>query len=93
MSSLTNKEGFLIKNVVNYTDERIINWYKNAKIDYNVNGSGKTHYNHSTKEIVVEYVENGVRNTWKMCFYPEYVQYGLDWVFNCWAELYLDEQK
>ena len=29
-----------MKNLINYTNERLANWYNNAKLDYNVTGSG-----------------------------------------------------
>lgn len=76
-----------IQDIVNYTDDKIITWYKNAKLDYGVVGAGKTHYNKSNDSIVVEYTENGVCKTWEMAFYEEYVENGIDWVYRCWQEL------
>jgi hypothetical protein len=76
-----------IQNVINYTDEKILNWYESAKREYNVIGAGKTHYNKANNEIVVEYTENGDSKTWSMAFYPEYLENGIDWVYKCWQEL------
>ena len=75
------------QNAINYTQEKITAWYKDAKKDYNVNGSGTAHYNKVENEVVVEYIEDGVQKTWSMAFYPEYLENGIDWIFNCWSEL------
>ena len=76
-----------IQAMINNTNERINNWYANVKEEYGVKGSGSAHYSKEENKVVVEYVENGVQNTWEMAFYPEYMENGLNWVFNCWSEL------
>jgi len=76
-----------IQDVINYTNEKISNWYANVKKEYGVIGLGTAHYNKKTNSVVVEYKEDGVQNTWEMAFYPEYLENGVDWVFNCWSEL------
>lgn len=77
-----------IQRMINYTNQRIANWYVHSKLDYNVVGSGKAHYSKDTNEVVVEYTENGVHNTWKISYYPEYVkEESINWVYNCWTEL------
>ena len=86
MTTVTNN----IKKIqiaIHYTNKRIASWYADAKKDYNVNGSGSAHYNKATDEVVVEYLENGVQKTWSMCFFPEYLENGINWIFDCWAEL------
>lgn len=75
-----------IEFLINYTNQKIKNWYKNAKIDYDVNGHGKTSYSAEKKEISVAYVEDGEKKTWSMPFYPEYLTNDINWVFNCWSE-------
>ena len=77
----------LIQTMIENTNSRILNWYENAKIDYGVIGSGSTHYNKKENKIVVEYIEDGEQKTWEMAFYPEYLENGINWVFDCWAEL------
>ena len=78
-----------INAIVAHTDNKIREWYVIAKQDYNVKGSGKTHYNKKENKIVVEFTENGEQKQWSMAFYPheDYVCNGMDWVFNCWMAL------
>ena len=71
--------------IENYTNSKLNNWYKNAKLDYNVDGSGTTKIENN--EIKINFTENGVSKTWSMAFYPEYVtENGLDYFFNVWAD-------
>ena len=76
-----------ILDLIEYTDERITKWYKQAKEDYGVIGVGKTYYNDKENKIIIEYTEDGIKNTWEMAFYLEYLNYDINWVFNCWCEL------
>jgi hypothetical protein len=77
-----------INKVVEYTNLRIQNWYKEVKRTYKVIGSGVCSHNESTKTMTVEYVEDGNTEVWEMPFYPEYAkEQSIDWVFNCWSEL------
>jgi hypothetical protein len=77
-----------IENVVEYTNVKIQNWYKEVKITYGVIGSGVCKYNELTNTMTVEYVEDGKCKIWEMPFYPEYTkEQSIDWVFNCWGEL------
>lgn len=71
--------------IENYTNSKLNNWYKNAKLDFNVDGSGTTKI--EKNEIKINYTENGVSKIWSMAFYPEYAtENGLDYFFNVWAE-------
>ena len=71
--------------IENYTNNKLNNWYKNAKLDYNVTGFGTTKI--EGNEIKIDFTENGVSKTWSMAFYPEYVtDNGLDYFFNVWSE-------
>jgi len=71
--------------IENYTNNKLNNWYKNAKLDYNVTGFGTTKI--EGNEIKIDFTENGVSKTWSMAFYPEYAtDNGLDYFFNVWAE-------
>ncbi len=65
------------------TSARLKGWYNNALIDYGVKGSAKVRIEGDT--ISIEYIENGVSNTWSMCFYVEN-QEELDYYFSVWAE-------
>jgi len=72
--------------LIEYTNNRIANWYYNAKKDYGVVGHGEVKF--TDDSVIVEYVENGEAKTWSMAFYPEYLKTEkIDWVFNCWSEL------
>jgi hypothetical protein len=70
--------------LINITNEKLNNWYKNAKIDYNVIGSGFLTIENNTATI--NFTENGVSKTWSMPFYPEYAEFGNDYIFNVWME-------
>ena len=73
-----------MKNLINYTNERLNNWYKNAKQDFNVVGSATCKI--EGNGFIVNYTENGVSKTWSMAFYPEYVsENGLNYFFDCWS--------
>jgi len=87
MATQEKKEIALIQNAIDHTQEKIKTWYEQVKTDYNVIGSGTAHYNKSKNEVVVEHIEDGIQKTWSMAFYPEYLENGIDWIFNCWSEL------
>ncbi len=70
--------------VIERTNNRIGAWYINAKKDFNVVGSGTCKI--EGNEFIVNFIENGVSKEWKMAFYPEYLENGVDYLFNCWAE-------
>lgn len=71
--------------IENYTSIKLANWYKNAKLDYNVIGSATTKIKGNI--INIDYTENGNTKTWSMAFYPEYTaENGLDYFFNVWSE-------
>ena len=75
----------LVQAVINQTNSKISNWYKNAKIDFNVDGVGTTKI--EGNEIFVNFTENGISKVWSMAFYPEYaLDNGLNYFFDVWAE-------
>jgi hypothetical protein len=75
-----------MENLIKHTNNRISEWYANAKKEYGVIGSGKVEF--TDDSAIVKYVENGQKKTWSMPFYPEYLKtQKIDWVFSCWAEL------
>ena len=70
--------------LVNYTNAKLNNWYSNAKLDYNVIGNGFLTIENN--KATINFTENGVSKTWSMPFYPEYVEFGIDYIFNVWME-------
>jgi len=70
--------------IINHTNEKLNNWYKNAKIDYNVKGSASCKIENGS--FIINYTENGVSKVWSMAFYPEYLEFGLDYFYNVWGE-------
>lgn len=68
-----------------YTQERINNWYKNAKIDYGVVGWGEVSID---KDIArIKFSENN-----KIKVFEEKTLYlkeeSIDYLFNIWSESY-----
>jgi hypothetical protein len=76
-----------VQGVLHHTQNRIDEWYVEVKEEYGVNGSGTVHYNKKNHEVVVEFKEDGKQKQWSMAFYPEYLENGINWIFDCWAEL------
>lgn len=75
-----------MKTLINYTNNRISNWYLNVKKEYGVIGSGKVRF--TSDSVIVDYVEDGEQKTWSMAFYAEYLkEQKIDYIFNCWSEL------
>jgi len=70
--------------LVNYTNSKLNNWYANAKLDYNVIGNGYLSIENNTATI--KFTENNVSKTFSMPFYPEYAEFGNDYIFNVWME-------
>lgn len=70
--------------LLNATNERLNNWYKNARIDYNVIGSATADIENG--KFIINYTENNVSKVWSMVFYPEYLEFGNDYFFNVWME-------
>ena len=70
--------------MINYTNAKLANWYRNAKIDYNIEGSAICRI--EGDEFIVDYIENGVKATWKMFFHVDYLSNGKDYFFNVWSE-------
>ena len=70
--------------IINYTNSRLANWYKEVKESYNVIGSGSLTINNDEAKIV--FTEDGVTKTFSMAFYDEYESFGIDYIFNIWME-------
>lgn len=73
-----------ISEVVKYTQDRVNTWYKNAKIDYNVDGNAYVTENETHVSIL--FTENDVTDTYsvdKVTLAEE----DIDYLFNTWSEL------
>lgn len=70
--------------LINYTNERLNNWYYNAKLDYSVIGSGCLKIENN--KAIINFTENGVEKVWSMFFVEEYIENGLDYIFNVWMD-------
>jgi len=74
-----------MKNLENYTNAKLNNWYKEVKKSYGITGFASTKI--EGNKISITYNESGVEKTWSMAFYPEYViDNGLNYFFDVWAE-------
>ena len=71
--------------IINHTNARLSNWYKDAFNSYGVVGKGTTTI--EGNQVTINYSEDGVEKVWNMIFYPEYViDGGIDYIFNVWME-------
>lgn len=70
--------------LINNTNAKLNNWYKNAQLDYNVTGSATAKIENG--KFVITYTENGETKVWSTVFYPEYLDFGFDYFFNVWME-------
>ena len=70
--------------LINYTNERLNNWYSNAKLDYNVVGKGSLTIENN--KATINFTENGVEKVWSMYFELEYSKNNLDYIFSVWMD-------
>ena len=73
-----------ISEVVKYTQDRVITWYENATIDYNVYGNA--YVIDTDKEVSVAYTEEDVTKTFTLSK-EELLEEDVDYLFNVWSEL------
>ena len=73
--------------IINFTNSKLENYYKNAKIDFNINGSAITTIEGGL--ITIECTEDGFTSFWSTAFYLEYAENNLDYFFNIWSEGHL----
>jgi len=76
-----------MKTLINYTNERLNKWYSNAKLDYNLIGSGVSKIEND--KFIIEYIENGISKVWSMYFELEYSKNNISYFFDVW----MDEAK
>ncbi|EKY13354.1 hypothetical protein HMPREF9075_00054 [Capnocytophaga sp. oral taxon 332 str. F0381] len=73
-----------LKNIANYTNERLHNWYFAAKRDYNVNGIAKASYKLENETIIITYTEEGITRVFEVNYVLENST-ELDYAFYVWA--------
>lgn len=70
---------------INKINELLENWYKTAKDDYGVEGSGRASLDESGS-IRIDFSENGSTGTWLSTPYWMEEDNAAKWVFDCWCE-------
>jgi hypothetical protein len=70
--------------VLNYTQARLNNWYENAKLDFDVEGSAVVSYNSQSTAIEITYTENDITGKFELMYWQDQA---IDWVFGVWSEL------
>ena len=74
------------KDLINYTNERLANWYKSVKTNYGVDGTATAEI--KGNEFIVNYVEDGVEAAWSSCYYVEYLKdLDIGYYFDNWSVL------
>ena len=71
--------------LVNYTNQRLANWYLNAKEDYGVIGSANASYSEEHEAIIITATENG--QNLEDCKVAYVLNEAKDYAFNVWLEL------
>ena len=79
MTAATN-----IQTIVEYTNSRLQNWYKNAKLDYGVEGSALAVYSPEHESIIITAIEDG--QPLEVCKVSYVLQESRDYAFNVWSE-------
>ncbi len=77
------KAKYTDKQYIEFTDKKLKSWYKNAKKDYGVVGSGKASI--KDDEFTIKYVENGNSKEWSIGYFPSNRE-ELDFYYNVWSE-------
>lgn len=78
-----NKDKVKIDKIVDSTNAKLENWYKNAKEDYGVDGHGKARYDKDSDSIVIDFVENGKKFSHEEKHWRDE---GIDYTYNVWME-------
>ena len=76
---------FNIQTLVDYTNNRLNNWYANAKQDYGVIGSAFATYSDEHESIIIPATENGEKL--EDCKVSYVLDEKRDYAFNVWSEL------
>lgn len=74
-----------MKNLIQFTNVKLANWYKNAKLDCNVSGSGTAKIEEN--KFIINYIENGVSKEWSTYFCDEYLRtQSKEYFYTVWME-------
>ncbi len=72
-----------IQNLVNYTNERLANWYLNAEKDFGVIGAATAKFYDEMEMIAIESEENGIISVLEVHYVLDQDK---DYAFNVWME-------
>ena len=72
----------IVSKVLEYTNKKLKNWYKNTLEDYGIIGQGFATLEESGT-ILIAFTESGVTNTYSVDFWQDE---NIDYVFEMWAE-------
>lgn len=86
LTEIKMENNMKIFKAINHTQKKLDSWYINAKKDFGVIGSAQVFIYEDKNNVTIKYKEDGIEKIWSMPFYPEYLENGMDWIFNCWAE-------
>lgn len=85
-----------LKAIEKVINDRLLNWYKNVKLDYNVDGAGECKVlpdeifpcGTPSYKCIIVYTENGVETTSFYVFCEEWRGDNplAGWLFDIWAE-------
>lgn len=79
-----------VARILDYTNLKLIGWYREVKHSYDVDGIGVASYNPDTKIITINFSENG-KNYIHTNEFWQFEQ--IDYVYNVWMESELIEVK
>lgn len=72
-----------IEKIIEYTNNRLNDWYKNSKIDHNITGAGIVGYHEKHDRFQIIYTENGITGWFNLYNYKDEP---IDYLFNVWME-------
>ena len=70
--------------LIAHTNQNLATWYINAKIDYSVNGCGCATI--EGDKFIINYVENGEAKKWITYYHIDYLNNGINFLYNIWCE-------
>lgn len=73
-----------MEKLIQHTNQKLKNWYDNAKLDYDVIGTAKAVIENGL--FIINYTENGIQKKWSVPFYTEYLSLDINYFFNVWSE-------
>ncbi len=75
-----------INQLISHTNQKLANWYNNAMIDYNVEGTASASI--QGDEFIIIYTENGITKKWSTYFHGSYLsELSNDFFYDAWSEL------